>query len=67
MAITINYRVVCQVILLGGGGSYWIGGEHHNHVERYDQTFFNTTRANLSNRYDQTGHLGSLPDMLQPR
>ena len=40
MAITINYRVVCQVILLGGGGSYWIGGEHHNHVERYDQTFF---------------------------
>jgi len=40
-----------EVILLGGGGSYWIGGEHHNHVERYDQT----------------GHLGSLPDMLQPR
>ena len=43
--------VICKVILLGGGGSFWIGGEHHAHVERYDQT----------------GHLGSLPDLLQPR
>merc|ERR550519_1647625 len=40
-----------EVILLGGGGSFWIGGEPHAHVERYDQT----------------GHLGSLPDLLQPR
>merc|ERR1719365_573727 len=40
-----------EVILLGGGGCYWCGGDHHAHVDRYDQT----------------GYLGSLPDMLQPR
>ena len=40
-----------KVVLLGGGGAYWAMGEHHAHVEYYDKT----------------GHLGSLPDMLQPR
>jgi len=40
-----------EVILMGGGACYWCGGEPHAHVERYDQT----------------GHLGSLPDLLQPR
>ena len=28
--------MICEVILLGGGGSYWAGGEHHAHVDRYD-------------------------------
>ena len=43
--------IICKVILFGGGGAYWAGGEPHAHVEMYDGT----------------GHLGSLPDMLQPR
>jgi len=40
-----------EVVLLGGGGCFWCGGEPHPHVERYDQT----------------GHLGSLPDLLTAR
>jgi len=40
-----------EVVLLGGGGCFWCPGEPHPHVERYDQT----------------GHLGSLPDMLTAR
>ena len=40
-----------EVVLLGGGGCFWCPGEPHPHVERYDQT----------------GHLGSLPDLLQAR
>ena len=43
--------IICKVILFGGGGAYWAGGEPHAHVEMYDGT----------------GHLGSLPDMLMPR
>lgn len=45
----------CAVQPLPGGEVILLGGGgeegNHNHVERYDQT----------------GHLGSLPDMLQPR
>ena len=40
-----------EVVLLGGGGCFWCAGEPHPHVERYDQT----------------GHLGSLPDLLTAR
>ena len=40
-----------KVFLLGGGATYWTTGDPHAHVEAYDET----------------GHLGSLPDMLQPR
>ena len=40
-----------EVVLLGGGGGIWWAGEPHPHVERYDQT----------------GHLGSLPDLLTAR
>ena len=33
--------MICEVILLGGGGCYWAGGEHHAHVDRY--VFFKDT------------------------
>ena len=40
-----------KVFLLGGGATYWTKGDPHAHVEAYDET----------------GHLGSFPDLLQPR
>ena len=40
-----------EVVLLGGGACFFCRGSPHAHVERYDQT----------------GHLGSLPDLLTPR
>jgi len=50
-AVRLPNRGNTIVVLLGGGGAYWAMGEHHAHVEYYDKT----------------GHLGSFPDMLQPR
>ena len=40
-----------EVVLLGGGACFYCAGYPHPYVERYDQT----------------GHLGSLPDLLTPR
>ena len=40
-----------EVVLLGGGACFNCAGYPHPHVERYDQTC----------------HLGSLPDLLTPR